>query len=245
MTLAAKFLEVQNELNLKLSPEWATKDWAYPDAMFTEATEAYNHLNWEWWRATDRKIDWNQVKLEWVDVMHFLLSEVISSGCQKEFETQFETQNFVTAYTLTEENRLPLLKDTIKMFVKSVIEYQYSDVTGKGDLKTVISYFLLGLYYLGLSKEEFYTLFIGKVCLNQLRWKNGYKKGIYDPNQPNEEHYIKSWYGAEDNEWLAAFAAGLDPSADDFKDQVLAGLEAKYAAVYRAVWEIRDFDDVV
>jgi dimeric dUTPase (all-alpha-NTP-PPase superfamily) len=243
MTLAAKFLEVQNELNLKLSPEWATKDWAYPDAMFTEATEAYNHLNWEWWRATDRKIDWNQVKLEWVDVMHFLLSEVISSGCQKEFETQFETQNLVTAYTLTEENRLPLLKDTIKMFVKSVIEYQYSDVTGKGDLKTVISYFLLGLYYLGLSKEEFYTLFIGKVCLNQLRWKNGYKKGIAesqfiskDSPKQFKDYYIKVWNGVEDNVWLAEYAATLDPNDAEFKSKLEAALDAKYKEVYELVW---------
>ena len=43
--LAAKFLSVQNELNQKLATDWATKGWAYTDAMFTEATEAYDHLN--------------------------------------------------------------------------------------------------------------------------------------------------------------------------------------------------------
>lgn len=245
MGIATKFLEVQNELNLKLSPEWAKKGWAYPDAMFTEATEAYNHLNWEWWRATDRKIDWDQVKLEVVDVAHFLFSEVIAQERQQWF---IEELNFAVRderdYIQEGEPNLNKLKRSLKAFIKTIVSY---DLDGRDPayLADILDIFLGVIWNLGLTLPEFYTLFIGKVCLNQLRWKNGYKKGVYNPSAPNEEHYVKTWNGVEDNVWLAEHAATLDPKADDFKAQLLAALEAKYAEVYRTTWEIRDFDDVV
>lgn len=243
MNIAAKFLAVQNELNLKLSPEWAEKGWAYPDAMFTEATEAYNHLNWEWWRATGRTIDWDQVKLEWVDVGHFLFSEVIAQAEENFFDYMVkETLDSQGIIQPGGDIDVEGLKGGIKEFIKELLKYDSQEEAG---LDFVLEWFFTVMHDLGLTVEQYYTLFIGKVCLNQLRWKNGYKKGVYNPSSPNEEHYVKTWNGVEDNVWLAEYAATLDPNADDFKEQLLAALEAKYAEVYRTTWEIREFDDVV
>lgn len=238
MTIAAKFLEVQNELNVKLHPEWRTQGWAYPDAMFTEATEAYNHLNWEWWRATGRTIDWDQVKLEIVDVAHFMFSEIIIQGdeqgfaeCVEEFEQ--DVKDFEVKSKLAE---LDAVKSNIKEFILAVLRYDGRIFTK--DLNDVISWFLITVDSLGLTMEQFYVLFIGKVCLNQLRWKNGYKKGIFNVEEMfgSKEFYIKTWDGVEDNVWLANHAVTLDVNAADFKDKLFADLEAKYKEVYSKVW---------
>jgi hypothetical protein len=247
MTIAAKFLEVQNELNLKLSPEWKEKGWNYCDAMFTEATEAFNHLNWEWWRATDRVIDWDQVKLEWVDVGHFMFSEIMANGYEEDFIKQIN-------YAIQDEKEYDFVegamnvdrvKRGLKAFTQAVLKY---DLEGRDPVyfADVLDIFIANIWKLGLTIPQFYTLFIGKVCLNQLRWKNGYKKGIYgaqDVSTP--EFYIKTWEGVEDNVWLAQYAATLNPKSETFRQELTAGLEARYAEVYRTAWEIRDFDDVV
>lgn len=248
MTIAAKFLEVQNELNLKLSPEWATKDWNYCDAMFTEATEAYNHLNWEWWRATDRKVDWDQVKLELVDVGHFLFSEIIAKGYQNSFNKVIEECQ-TKLPTPPVEHDVKRIKRHIKCLIQSVLRYDdiedfetFAEETRKDSFETVQVYFFSVMHELGLTLEQFYTLFIGKVCLNQLRWKNGYKKGIYqvDGHSPRE-YYVKTWYEAgkdpvEDNVWLAEYAATLDPNDVEFKSKLETALDAKYKEVYELVW---------
>ena len=251
--LAAKFLSVQNELNMKLSPEWTTKGWAYPDAMMVEAVEAYNHLNWEWWRAVGRPVDWDQVKLEIVDVAHFLFSEIIAEGYSEDFtRTVAEEIRYEKDYEIDPEPSLDRVKISIKAFTRAILIYenakaQKAEKTEKGmALFSALDIFLAIVWNLGLTIPQFFTLFIGKVCLNQLRWKNGYKKGIYgaqDVSTP--EMYIKTWNGEEDNVWLANYAATLNPQSETFKEELLAGLEAKYAEVYRDIWEIREFDDVV
>jgi hypothetical protein len=247
MTIAAKFLEVQNELNLKLSPEWKEKGWNYCDAMFTEATEAFNHLNWEWWRATDRVIDWDQVKLELVDVGHFLFSEIMAHGYEEDFIQQIN-------YAIQDEKEYDFVEGAMnvdrvkrgfKAFIRAVLNY---NLEGRDPsyFANVLDIFISNIWKLGLTIPQFYTLFIGKVCLNQLRWKNGYKKGVNEVGRlANPEFYIKNWFGVEDNVWLAENAASLNPKAEDFKEQLTAKLEAQYAEVYRTAWEIREFDDAL
>jgi hypothetical protein len=240
--LANRFLDVQNELNVKLSSEWKEKAWPYTDAIFTEATEAYNHLNWEWWRATNRTIDWDQVKLEWVDVVHFLLSEVIVGKHEVEF---------LKILTYHEDSNKPAetfdvtrIKEGIKNVIVNILEYEHLILSGEwvfaeDSFQNVLVYFFEVVKQLGLTIQEFYTLFIGKVCLNQLRWKNGYKKGIYAPNSlglGSKEHYVKIWDGKEDNVWLAEHAATLDPADPEFKNILFSALEAKYKEVYSEIW---------
>jgi hypothetical protein len=230
-----EFLALQNKLNVKLHPEWEKQGWAYPDAIFTEATEAYNHLNWEWWKQLGRVVDWAQVKLEWVDVAHFLFSEVI---VQEEQEAFFaEADIAFNDYTNPGVGAINpgYLKGQIKYFVKCVLEYD----NGVAPLAAnVIPYFFSVIRALNMDLNDFFVLFVGKVALNELRWKNGYKKGIYIGGRDyNSTHYVKTWNGVEDNEWLSAHAASLDSDQPGFKDRLLADLETKYAEVKTALIE--------
>lgn len=248
-TLIQNFLSVQDTLNKKLHPEWEKQGWAYPDAIFTEATEAYNHLNWEWWRATGRVIDWDQVKLEWIDVAHFLFSEIMVQGEGDALLASAEIY-FNERYNndFSKDIDVVTLKTHLKSFIAAIIVYDLEKTDFLANessrvpvLGVIIDIFLVMIRLLGMDLQEFYTLFIGKVCLNQLRWKNGYKKGVYTPGStpPGVDpmtYYVKNWEGVEDNIWLAEFAKTLDPSASDFKAQLEAGLDKRYAEVFTGVW---------
>lgn len=224
-----QFLILQNTLNQKLHPQWDEQGWAYPDAIFTEATEAYNHLNWEWWKSLNRIIDWQQVKLEIVDVAHFLFSEVIVQGEHEELFEEADIAFHALAKKPAATIDLVTLKEEVKNFIKYILEYD-------GGLhylaEDVLPSFFRVVKALGMDLNDFFVLFVGKVALNELRWKNGYKKGIYLGGRDyNHTHYIKTWNGIEDNEWLSAHAASLNSDQAGFKDRLLADLENKYAEV--------------
>ncbi|MNY53282.1 hypothetical protein D3C86_1890240 [compost metagenome] len=91
--------------------------------------------------------------------------------------------------------------------------------------------FFILLKELGMTIDDFYKLYVGKVCLNELRWKNGYKKGIYNVGAYNQEHYVKIWNGQEDNEFLSAKIEELNIDSPTFKQDLSAALEAKYTEV--------------
>jgi hypothetical protein len=203
-------------------------------------------LNWEWWRATDRKIDWDQVKLEWVDVAHFLFSEIIIRNSLDVLENAIELG--FNKEDPRNEISTDEIKADIKGFIQSVLMYEevkndeiawpYADE----EFLSTICWFLTVISDLALTMEQFYTLFIGKVCLNQLRWKNGYKKGIYNPTSaPDTRFYVKTWDGVEDNVWLSNHAVTLDVNAADFKDRLFADLEAKYQQIYAETWAKQKF----
>jgi hypothetical protein len=251
-SIAQNFLSIQETLNQKLSLEWKEKGWPYPDAMFTEATEAYNHLNWEWWRAIDRKIDWDQVKLEIVDVGHFLFSEVMAEGYENIFEKHVKIHSDYKNFS--GEIDVAYLKRRIKCLISDILDYDNEKNTNRGDedydVHAVKGTFFSQLLYsffdvvsaLNLTISDFYALFVGKVCLNQLRWKNGYKKGIYDPSidiadDKYRDFYIKIWDGVEDNVWLSEHAAQLNSDQPGFKDRLFADLEVKYNQVYTKAWD--------
>ena len=87
MDLQAVF-DKQNELNTKINPEFweQVKD---PDkrralflqfelAMRQESSEAIDSLSWKWWKKMDD--DWDNIKIELVDILHFWVSMCLVAG---------------------------------------------------------------------------------------------------------------------------------------------------------------------
>lgn len=235
ITRLKAMMEIQRELNKKVHPEWEKQFYPYPDAMFTEATEAYNYLNWEWWKLLGRPIQWDQVKMEWVDVGHFLLSEMgqdpdientvlVESG----FSTNIDKLLLTGKDFPDEAHRVVAVKDSIKGFIQEILRYDSGE-----DIRYAAQWFFVALVDMGLTIDQYYELYVGKVCLNELRWANGYKKGnyfgvgAYDPS-----HYVKVWdNGQEDNEWLSAKIETMDIDSPTFKQDLSQALKDQYSRV--------------
>tara|TARA_B100000427_G_scaffold298238_1_gene279114 strand:- start:469 stop:873 length:405 start_codon:yes stop_codon:yes gene_type:complete len=61
--------------NPELKREWFLK---FEKALSQEAAEAIDSLNWKWWKHDDD--DWDNVKVELVDMLHFWVSMCTIAG---------------------------------------------------------------------------------------------------------------------------------------------------------------------
>ena len=83
------------------------------------------------------------------------------------------------------------------------------------------------MHVAGMTYEDLYVMWMGKVTLNKFRQDNGYKEGTY----------IKTWDGGEDNVHLTAILKDLrsgdaiNPAPENFESRVYNLLEEDYAVV--------------
>jgi len=159
-------------------------DWKR--CIYLEAAELIESYPWKHWKNIDAKVDSENVKIELVDIWHFVMSEMLRVN-------KIEGNNLTIEELANRANKI-LLSIEIKKeedYYKQIeaIENFVKMLFCNFDLDSFIkSYFELNSL-LDLSFGELYKLYIGKNILNQFRQDNGYKDGTY----------IKVWNGKEDN----------------------------------------------
>lgn len=150
-----EMIELQNTMNTKVSPSWNTMGWDWYRAMWLEAAEAVEHLPWKWWKQGGT-VDLGMLKMEIVDIWHFILSAQIEANLTP---LTFER----TPAYLTKLNSLDLL----------------AAAALRRDLEGVTRAFYSVMNAHEMDFEELYSLYIGKNVLNMFRQDNGYKDGTY------------------------------------------------------------------
>lgn len=207
-------LSLQNNMNIKVNPEWLTAGYGYLRAAMVESVEAIDHHGWKWWKAQDK--DLPQLQMELVDIWHFALSASIidykgdieatatalaSQLAENTPHVQFDGQSYSPA-SLSLLDNLELMtglcaakRFSVPLFMQIVTQ---SEMTG----------------------EELYRQYVGKNVLNFFRQDNGYKAGTY----------VKTWHGREDNAHLVEVLDSLDMNAPDYAELVYKGLSERYPA---------------
>lgn len=164
------------------------------------------------WKDINKEIDVLNVKIELVDIWHFLLSEII---CLSKLNPNIERDYFISQSKdvfeeILSNNSSLLIKDKIiatKIFIKALSRFEF--IVSEYDLfyedcpfaekmfmlKKILHHLALLCNLVGLNFEELYKLYIGKNCLNNFRQENGYKDGTYK----------KIWFNTEDNVVMYTF----------------------------------------
>ena len=169
-----EMMSIQDELNSRLNPEWKKEGWNFKLAANVEMVEAIDHYGWKWWKHQEPDID--QVKMEMVDIFHFLLSEAIV------FNT--DVNRIATEFNCASNLKLKLNDFLFSAGKFIVVDYSI----GK------FYYFFRCFHCIDMSFDELRKLYLCKAILNKFRWNNGYNDGTY----------IKMWDGLEDNEYLTS-----------------------------------------
>lgn len=165
-------------------------DWCR--CMRMELNEAIDQsISWKHWKNTVGVtqysiIDKDNLKVEMVDVGHFLNSEII----RKNLITDILHSNIEEVkYTKIPEGK-PLVL-AIEKLVQMIFTYKEED---ENILLLKINDLFWQITFSIMTLKEFYELYIAKNCLNVFRQKNGYKEGTY----------IKDWgkEGIEDNVFI-------------------------------------------
>lgn len=207
-------LSLQNNMNIKVNPEWLTAGYGYLRAAMVESVEAIDHHGWKWWKAQEK--DLPQLQMELVDIWHFALSASIidykgdieatatalaSQLAENTPHVQFDGQSYSPA-------GLSLL-DNLELMTGLCAAKRFS-----------VPLFMQIVTQSEMSGEELYRQYVGKNVLNFFRQDNGYKAGTY----------VKTWNGREDNAHLVEVLDSLDMNAPDYADLVYKGLADRYPA---------------
>jgi len=179
-----EMMAIQDELNCQLNPDWEKAGWDFSLAADVEMVEAIEHYGWKWWKH--QECDINQVKMELVDIWHFLLSGLICSKTNTEKVKDALEKGFTN------------LNDDFIRYATSFLKYHSFFIKA-----TVLAECMNSI---DMSFDELRQLYLCKSVLNLFRWNNGYNDGTY----------IKVWDGLEDNEYLTSILIWYpDATADE------------------------------
>jgi dimeric dUTPase (all-alpha-NTP-PPase superfamily) len=208
----ASMLELQNGMNSRVNSEWVSANNNWHRAIQVEGVEAIEHHGWKWWKK--QECDMAQLRMELVDIWHFILSsaiqhkhgnvalaklDMLSELNLHQKSVQFDNQYYLLAQlSLLEKLDLLVGLATAKRTNLALFESTMTDCE---------------MDWTGLFKQ-----YVGKNVLNVFRQDHGYKTGTY----------IKIWDGREDNEHLIEVLEMVDLNAIDVKDALYQSLKARY-----------------
>lgn len=199
-----EMLQIQDETNSRLNPGWMWAGYNFLLAAKVEAAEAIDHLGYKWW--SDKPADYDQARMECVDMWHFLLSEIC---CVDEDSDKYkETVEHLEWWYLVGGHGDPS---------REFPWWPFEWFMREGSIGDAVVAFVEGCNVVNLTFDELYKLYIGKAALNRFRWANDYGST-----------YQKIWDGREDNEHLTEI---LQTLADEFIDinHITKELKARYA----------------
>jgi dimeric dUTPase (all-alpha-NTP-PPase superfamily) len=192
-------LELQSSLNDSTNgSEWEKGvsknkkviDWYR--CIYMEACELIESYPWKHWKSIDAKIDRENIKIETVDIWHFILSQAIKEARLKKISLktlakEIESKSYFQAYLKNPKLEFEDFYQEI-----AVVEELIKISLCKMDLELLFEGFFEVAKVAKLSFDELYKLYVGKNILNNFRQNHGYKSGTYK----------KVWNQKEDNEVL-------------------------------------------
>lgn len=213
---AQSMLELQNKMNLTVNPDWLQAGYPFLRAVVVEGGEAIEHHGWKWWKAQTPDMD--QLKLELVDIWHFILSDFIVKARGN--------LSFAASAVANASRSHPGVAGSV---VFDGVNYRLADLDLLGKCEMIIGLavarrvsvplFESVMADCGLAWSDLYRQYVSKNVLNIFRQEHGYKEG----------HYIKHWGdGREDNQHLVEVMDGLDADAPDFMACLYADLKSRY-----------------
>ena len=148
--------------------------------IYMEVAEAIDSFNWKHWKNIDDEPDWDNIRVELVDIWHFVMSESIRIEDQS-YANKYLNMKAKDDYDI--DALISLLEMMLKLSITSSIDKEVNNI------REITDTFFTIISHLGIDVEDLYKRYVIKNQLNTFRQKNGYKDGSY----------IKNWGGVEDN----------------------------------------------
>jgi len=166
-------------------------DWKR--CIYMESAELIDSFAWKHWKAINKAPDWDNIKVETIDIWHFALSLLLQEyklqnlGSLEDLATHIVSKDAYKAFASSEAKTDD---DDLYKVIKMVEHMMYDVLKPEGfDLDRFITDFFTMALNCGVNLDVLYSLYIGKNILNRFRQDHGYKEGTY----------IKVWNGDEDN----------------------------------------------
>ncbi len=189
-------------------------DWKR--CIYLEAGELIDSYPWKHWKDINAKPDYENIKIELVDIWHFIMSEALRVYKTKNLGSIEDIAYMIVNLSQFNNFNSDDIKDNLDIYQEmALVEEMIAVLFCKDSIHELIKSFLITSSSLNLKLSELYRLYIGKNILNRFRQDNGYKDGTY----------IKIWNGEEDN---AIMQNILDKHSDIKPNELYNKLEKLY-----------------
>jgi len=218
-----QMLELQQELND------ATNGLGWEDGMtkngkiidwkrctYLECAELIESYPWKHWKNIDARPDYANIKIEAVDIWHFIMSQGLEDykrGNLGSIETLANNINSLANFSTFSAEIKEHFKDYYEQI--AVVEVLMKTLFCGGSTEKLMEAFIDVAVQSGLNLDTLYELYVGKNILNKFRQDHGYKDGSY----------IKIWNGEEDNVTMQRV---LEENDTITPDGLYKALEAAY-----------------
>ena len=192
-----QMLQLQQELNDATNGKGWEKgmtkngkiiDWKR--CTYLECAELIESYPWKHWKNIDAEPDYANIKIEAVDIWHFIMSQGLEDykmkglgsieNLAKSIHTLPNFSHFTAEITPTTKNYYTQIE---------VVEVLMKRLFCEDSTEALMEAFIDVSVQSELNLDTLYKLYIGKNILNKFRQDHGYKEGTY----------IKIWNGKEDN----------------------------------------------
>lgn len=190
-------------------------DWRR--CIYMETAELIDSYPWKHWKSVDAKIDIENVRVELVDIWHFLLSLALENF-------DIEKSAGLLNKALTESNGSQTESSEFSVIEQVMVhEEMMTTALDKGDvseeyLSRLSANFFNSCKVADLDFDQLYQIYMAKNVLNKFRQDHGYKEGTY----------IKEWNGKEDN--IVMFEV-IEKMSEFSAEELYALLEVQYSQV--------------
>jgi len=208
-------LELQDGMNSKVNPAWVAANNNWHRAIQVEGVEAIEHHGWKWWKKQD--CDLAQLRMELVDIWHFILSASIQSklGDVAQAKTEMQTELDLHHKSVQFDSR------TYALAQLNLLEKLDLLVGLAAAKRSSLALFESLLHDCDMEWNDLFKQYLGKNVLNVFRQDHGYKAGTY----------IKIWDGREDNEHLVEVLEIADLDSANVRDELYSALKTRYLLV--------------
>lgn len=204
-------LELQDGMNKKIDHDWLARHHAYLRAVLVEATEALEHYGWKWWKK--QSPDMAQLRLEMIDIWHFVLSEyLLRAGGDKTAAADAMRADWAAPAALQFDNAH---HDLDALDIREQLEL----LAALAAVRRMHLPLLARLFAAcGLTTGGLFQEYVSKNVLNHFRQDRGYKTGTYK----------KTWDGAEDNVHMAQLLETMNVPGAQLPAALYQALAGRY-----------------
>ena len=216
-------LKLQQQLNDATNGEgWergVTKNGKVIDwkrCTYLECAELIESYPWKHWKNIDAEPDYENIKIEAVDIWHFIMSQGLEDYKIQGLGSIEDLADSICAlenYKKFLEEITPTTKNYYEQI--EVVEELMRVLFCNEPTTKLMEAFIDVAIQSGLNLDSLYKLYVGKNILNQFRQDHGYKEGSY----------IKIWNGKEDNVTMQSI---LDTSDEITPEALYTALEEAY-----------------
>ena len=192
-----QMLELQQELNDAtnglgwengMTKNGKVIDWKR--CTYLECAELIESYPWKHWKNIDAKPDYANIKIEAVDIWHFIMSQGLEDYKRNNLgsiDTLARNINYLPNFSTFNQEIKENFKDHYEQI--AVVENLMKTLFCGESTQKLMESFIEVAVQSRLNLDALYTLYVGKNILNKFRQDHGYKEGTY----------IKIWNGQEDN----------------------------------------------